>query len=29
MVLSLVTAAALYLGPETYRSDLTAEPPDD
>jgi len=28
-VLSLLTATALYLGPETYRSDLTAEPPDD
>jgi MHS family shikimate/dehydroshikimate transporter-like MFS transporter len=29
MVLSLLTATALYLGPETYRSDLAAEPPED
>jgi MHS family shikimate/dehydroshikimate transporter-like MFS transporter len=29
IVLSLLTAMALYLGPETYRSDLTAEPPGD
>ena len=29
IVLSLLTATALYLGPETYRSDLNAEPPDD
>jgi metabolite-proton symporter len=29
IVLSLLTATALYLGPETYRVDLNAEPPDD
>lgn len=29
MVLSLLTAVAIYLGPETYRSDIRAEVADD
>jgi metabolite-proton symporter len=29
IILALITAAAVYLGPETYRSDIHAEPKDD
>jgi len=29
IVLALLTATAIYAGPETYRSDLNAEPPGD
>jgi len=29
IVLSLITALAVFIGPETHKSDITAEHPDD
>ena len=29
IVLSLITAAAVVIGPETHRGDITSEHPDD
>jgi hypothetical protein len=29
IVLSLITAAAIYFGPETYRNDINADTADD
>jgi len=29
IVLSVITALAVFIGPETHKSDITAEHPDD